>query len=426
MSFKLGTRSVIGPDGVYKAPSTSITGTGSTTGNAGGAALFSDGYQTYWAYPGDTTHIAGTGFQYRTILTHGYMMGGYKGGNAWRSVNKTWHANDTTFYCGEQLDRAASYQVATFSDYYGYVHGATGSNGGASTHTSSINLHNGTSRTRGRDQFGSASAPFGYGGNDAPASSGVSSAGQDNPVANTGVNTGIPYGAAGATESATVTGDTARLNDGVGGWETKVVTGNGAGVINQIGQIGYITAGSLAATDLTQKFHYGTEIMYTTTTSGLTGAGSCAHGQTKGYFSGAGTRKYITYSTDAYTAFTSACSPDGNTKCLSTKNGWHYWGTGTNDTNTQTKFLESTSADSTMANKLRTTGEDVFEMGQDWGYLIGAYSNGAQTNLTMKWTHATDAQAVMGSATRPKGHSGQSSGMAVSAAASITAAFRTN
>lgn len=383
MAFKVGTTPVF--PGVYNAPTTEATGGG----------LFSDGANAYWAYPGATNTLLGSGFRYRSIFTHGYMAGGYKGSNAWRSVNKTWHATDITYYCGEQLDRACAYGMGTFSDYNGYIFsGSSGGPGTASSHTSSINLHTGNSRTRGRDQFGSGGVPFGWDGQDPSA---------------------FPYG----TQVPTNGEDGARTMAGVGGWELSTAFSNGWGIPNQIGQNSYIGGGGLGTTSGFNKLHHGTEIMYTTTASGANGATAGAPGETKGYYSFAGTRKYITYSNDAWTAFTSACGPDGVCKSLSTKLGFHYWGSGTNATTPQIKLVESTNTDATMAAKLIANGEDQNQMGQEWGYMLGGY-NGQQNNYTVKYTYSTDAQVTMTASTRPKGHTGQSSGQCFSAAATIT------
>lgn len=422
MAFKLGTQAVFDTTplaAVYTPPSTSVSGTG-TTGNAGGTALFSDGLVTYWAYPGETSHVPGSGFRYRSIFTHGFLAGGYKGFNPWRSVNKTWHANDITYYCGEQLDRPAAYAEGTFSDYNGYVFGYGFQVG--SSHTSSINLHNGTARTRGRDQFGSSGAPYGYGGNDSPGASGSSSAGQDNPNAGSGVNSGVPYGSTDPAGSPDADQDV-RAMAGVGGWEMATAFYNGWGIPNQIGQSSYIGGGTMGASVAFQKLHHGTEVMYTTTSSGVSGTAAAAPGETKGYFSFSGTRKYITYSSDAWTSFTSSCGPDGVCKPMPTKWGFHYWGSGANVTTPQIKLNESTSTDSTMADKVRAYGEENMEMGQDWGYMLGQYDN-QQNNHTVKYGYSTDSQTTMGYASRPKGHIGQSSGQCFSAAATITSAYR--
>lgn len=389
MAFKVGTTSVF--PGVYTAPDSP----------ANGGGLFSDGSNSYWAYPGVTASLVGTGFRYRTTFTHGFLAGGYKGSNPWRSVNKTWHASDITIYCGEQLDRPAAYAMGSFSDYNGYIFSGAAGFQGASTHTSSINLHTGNSRTRSRDQYGAGAAPFGYEGRDPQ-------------------NEGIPYGT--TTPAGTPDVDNSeRIMAGVGGWEMSTPFMNGWGIPNQIGQTSYIGGGGLAAASGFQKLHHGTEVMYNTSASGATGTAAAVPGETKGYYSFAGTRKYITYSNDTWTAFTSTCGPDGVCKPLPTKLGFHYWGSGANATLPQIKLVESTSTDSTMANKLIANGEDNNQMGQDWGYMLGGY-NGQQNNYTVKYTYATDTQTAMGYATRPKGHTGQSSGQCFSAAALVTSA----
>ncbi len=54
----------------------------------------------FWNYPGNTN--TGTGvpdnsqWLYRSIYTHGYLAGGYKGSTPWRSLNKMWLATEVT------------------------------------------------------------------------------------------------------------------------------------------------------------------------------------------------------------------------------------------------------------------------------------------------------------------------------------------
>ena len=159
MAFKIGTTNYVGgTDPVFPLPST--TSRGSMFYNKDGTA--------YWAYPGATEATVGSGFRYRSLITHGYMAGGYKGNNPWRSVNKTWHSTDVTIYCGEQLEYACAYQEGYFSDYNGYVTGCQGDsfsgaqNQTASARTCSINLATGQGRSRGQDTYSPGSS-FGYG-----------------------------------------------------------------------------------------------------------------------------------------------------------------------------------------------------------------------------------------------------------------------
>ena len=109
-----------------------------------------DGTGNWYDYQGNSYSInIGSEFKYRSIFTHGFLMGGYRGANPWRTVNQTFHATDVTICRGDQLDRAATYVDGNFGDYNGYVYGGNNGWGGNSAHTSSINLHTGTGRTAG-------------------------------------------------------------------------------------------------------------------------------------------------------------------------------------------------------------------------------------------------------------------------------------
>ena len=104
-----------------------------------GATLYNSGTIAYWSYPGNKESLIG-GFQYRSLFTHGYLAGGYKGSCPWRAVNRTWHATDITMYCGEQLAYAANYIEGTFSDYNGYIHAGADAFSTASAQTQSYSL----------------------------------------------------------------------------------------------------------------------------------------------------------------------------------------------------------------------------------------------------------------------------------------------
>lgn len=345
-----------------------------------GSYLVSDGASgAFWAYPGGSTGasspLSGT-YRYWSIYTHGFLAGGYKGSQPWRSVNKTWHNTDVTIYCGEQLDRAAAYLDGTFSHWNAYVHGCVDSFSGNASHTSSYNLHNGVLRQRGDGTF--SQYTYGYDG--------------DNPAAVMGYNT-------------------------AGGWNMSVARDYHSCATNIIGEAGYITGGGSSATD---KMHFPTEIMYTTTGSPSAASMTSGCGQEfRGWFNIAGTQCYITYSNDAWTnqAF---CGGDAWSKFLPSKWGFFYAGTGNNVTTPIRKVNGITGANLSDFNKIRAVGEENYQMGQDWGYMLGNYDN-QQNNHSVKFTYATDAQTTMGPATRPKGHYGQSSGACSSAAASVTA-----
>jgi uncharacterized protein (DUF2237 family) len=130
----------------------------------------------------------------------------------------------------------------------------------------------------------------------------------------------------------------------------------------------------------------------------------------------------MAFSNDAWSTWTpgTTAAPDGVCKILTTKLGYHYVGTGTNNTSGVMKFSDSTgSSISTTLSKPSTQGEENFQMGQNWGYCIGAY-NGQQNNYSYKVNYTTDINTVLGSASQPKGHFGLSSGNCSSAAATVT------
>lgn len=343
-----------------------------------GAYLMSDGVNgIFWAYPGANAPSAPlTGFRYRSIMTHGYLLAGYKGSQPWKTVNKTWHANDITFYCGEQLDRAGSYMDCSWSDYNGYALGTVDSFTGNSSHTSSINLHSGVKRTHGEGAY--QPHTYGYDG--------------DDPRGLMGYNT-------------------------AGGWDMPVARDYHSSATAQVQQHGYNMGGGSAVCG---KLHFPTEVMYATNSS--PGGGNCAAIGDENYSwaSMQGNRAYINHANDAWTGWSSNAAPDGICKMLGSKYGHFYSGTGNNVTSPWTKYSGSTGAGLSNGNKVRAYGEENFEQGQDWGYLLGQY-DGQQNNHTTKWNYTTDVESNLGAGARPKGHYGQSSGGCCSAAATVTA-----
>jgi uncharacterized protein (DUF2237 family) len=380
--------------GVYIAP----------TSTAAGSPLVASGTTgSFWAYPGNGQTPTGS-LQTRSILTHGYTAGGYKNSNPWRVVNKTWHANDVTISCGEQLDQGAAYGGGTFSDYNGYCHGTNAGFTVANTHTSSYSLATGVGRTQNVTSSGAnPGGPFGYIGKD-PAND----------------SQGVVYGSSGnnASGGGTVTTSTA----GLGTWELSVGRTYFAGTQDQINQVGYISGGSQS--NACDKFYFPTEIMYTTNSPGNTAVSHATGGggATTMYWSFGGTNKSMTFSNDSWSTWSpgTTASPDGVCKMLTTKLGYHYVGTGVNVTTGVMKFSDTTgSSISTNLSKPSAQGEENFQMGQNWGYCLGAYSN-PQNNYTFKLTHSSDTFTVLGVASQPKGHFGMSSGNCSSAAATVT------
>ena len=374
--------------------------------NTSGAPLLSDGTTAFWSYPGETHGIAGTGWRYRSILTHGFMVGGYKGSNAWRSVNKTWHASDTTIYCGEQIARGASYVDGVFGDYYGYVMGVSDSFQGSSLYVSSYNLHNGVQR----GQFATAFERFGSG-----------DISQANAAARTGnygyqgyspLNDGLTYG-------------TDADPQGTGGWTMKAARNNHNCASSQAYTCGYTYGGG---TNVVEKLHFPSETNYRTTDlPGSPGATAAVGGQNVNYISNGttGNQWFMTTSNDSFTTWTWTGAPGttggGNNHALMSKYDKFYWGY---DGSNFYKFNEgSPPAYVAVVAKASYSTEENYQMGQDSGYMIGMYDS-QQNNRTIKYNYTTDTGVNLGFAAYPKGHLGASSGCCSSAAASITSIYR--
>jgi hypothetical protein len=424
MAFKVGSTSYY--PGIYNPP----------TASSNGAALTSDGVTSFFAYPGNTTNAPNnSSLQYRSLFTHGYVAGGYKGSQPWRNVNKTWHANDITYSVGEQLDRAMAYGDGTFSDFNAYVHGTINAFSGSSSHTSSYNLHTGIGRQRGMQiwdynattsgagswntgtlgyrptgvsagdgLFGSSTVPFGYLG--------------ENP---NGDGAGVAYGsAANWTSSATGNTDATVITaSGVGGWDTSVAYDYHGCSTDQMNQVGYVHGGN---SNVTNRLHFPTEIMYTTTSApGTWSMTTCTFGQTKAFVNFDSNHYIFTFSNQTYSSWNNSGSPSSNGysawyKAVSSKLGRHYWAYG----DSIMKIDDSTgNTMSTYAKAYTGASEENGEMGQNWGYYLGNY-NGQQNNQSMKLSYTADTCVALGFASMPKGHFGMSSAACSSAAATIT------
>ena len=344
-----------------------------------GSYLVSDGANgAFWQYPGQTATSTGVdSWRYRSLITHGYISGGYKGSQPWRSMNKTWHHNDVTMYTGEQVDRAAAYCDGTWSDFNGYIHGTVNSYSGNSSHTSSYNLHTGICRNQGDGRFSQYS--YGYEG--------------DDPKNVMGYNV-------------------------TGGWQMNAGRNDCGCATAQKEQAGYITGGGSSTTN---KLHFATEIMYNTSNSGDSGDFVAGCGmETRSYFAWRNSsQKYLQHSNDSWSNQGFAGNNRGWCKALPTKWGHFYIGTSNNVTTPLRKVRGSDGAAISNYNRSRSAGEENMEMGQDWGYKLGDF-NGQQNNHTEKWDYSNDSITTMGFATRPKGHYGQSSAACSSAAGAVT------
>jgi hypothetical protein len=347
----------------------------------------SDGYLPFsgsgkWIdYQGNEYNaVIGSEFKYRSIFTHGFVSGGYRGSNPWRTVNQIFHATDITISRGDQLDRAATYVDGNFSDYNGYIYGGNNAWGGNSNHTSSINLHTGTGRTPG-------SAPtMGHsdGYNTTPDSIGAS-------------------------------------------WDVWATIDDPGAVSGQTVQRGYVTGGGDLGSSSWCRLNFASELMSRVPGGHANNYCSATEGELRGYSHGdTSNTRYIEFGTESTgTWSTTGLAGDGWKKSISTKWNVGYHGNSNNVTSSWLKFTHNTGAViSTFTQTDIASGEENTQMGQDWGYCLGNYAGaggGYQNNRTWKLFYATDSQTVMGFKTEPKGHQGLSSAACHTAAATVTA-----
>ena len=293
-------------------------------------------------------------FLYRVIYTRGYVTAGYKNSVPWKNSNRTVHATDITTNLGDIIDYPAAYIDGGYSDYNQYIYGDSNAVGGNSTWTTSLSMLTETARSHNSN------------------------------------------------------------------WDTKTTRGDPAILLNPGLTIAYITGGGSSATD---KHNLVTEIMYNVGSAPAApynyGTVACFFGETRGWISN-GNTSYLTFSTEVYTAGGLTFATDGQGKALGSKRAIAYGKPGSYaSTNAFHKFNDLTGVTiSTNLTTPDTSGEENFEIGQNWGYCLGNY-NGLQNNNTYKVNYLTDAITVMGADTQPKGHDGMSSGCNASAGSQI-------
>jgi hypothetical protein len=312
-----------------------------------------------WTTTGDTqaSNPFTNSFLYRSIYTKGYMSGGYKNSSPWRNVNKTIHATDLTTNLGDKLVYNSSYIGGGFSDFNTYVYPSTGAVGGSGTIVESMSM---TTET----MFALDSAKY----------------------------------------LKTSRSDCEALM-------TPALTS------------AYIVGGGTTAVD---RHNFVTDIMFSAGTApasplaGATaGAVAVIFGQYKAWISqGAGSS--FTWVTETWATGGMSWATDGQPKGLSSKHGHGYGGSGSYAGSVNvSKFSEATGSTLATIARNKTNGEENFQIGQNWGYMIGAYDGNAQNNDAGRMNYLTDVWTALGSDAQPKGHDGCSSGCCATGSAAF-------
>ena len=84
--------------------------------------------------------IGDSGFKYRTIITTGYVLGGYKDSSPWKNVNRMVHATDICTNLGDQLVYSASYIQGAPSKTKAWVFCAANAHSTASVNAVAMNM----------------------------------------------------------------------------------------------------------------------------------------------------------------------------------------------------------------------------------------------------------------------------------------------
>lgn len=290
------------------------------------------------------------GFKYRQIINKGYVLGGYKDSSPWKNVNRMSHATDVCTNLGDQLVYSASYIQGAPSKTTAWVFCAADAHSVATTNMVGFTLATETARA-----FSSTNS---------------------------------------LTQSRQDAGAAFKEHDYV------YVLSNGN----------------------PDKFDYTTE---TCTASGLgliangTGSGVQAinhetHALT--YNDSQGQALYYATATAVASVGTAgAVSQAGATnqqKAINSKNGKGYAGNEGNYNggyNFRVVDFASNTTTSTVAKPDGNSGEENYDMGQDWQYMMGNY-NGLQNNNGHKFFYATNTGSMLGAGSVRTGVPGGSSG----------------
>lgn len=314
-----------------------------------------------WTTMGDTqsSNPFSNSFLYRSIYTKGYMSGGYKSGSPWYNVNKTIHATDMTTNLGDKLTYNSSYIGGGFSDYRSYVYPSTGTVGGSGTIVESMNMANETMLSL----------------------------------------------------------DSARY--------LKTTRSDCEALMTPALSAAYIVGGGTTAVD---RHNFTTDVMFSAGTApasplsgGTAGGLGSLFGRFKAWISqGAGSS--FTWVTETWATGGMSWGTDGQPKGLSSKHGHGYGGVGSYPGSSYLyKFSEATGSNLATVNRAKNNGEENWQIGQNWGYMLGAYDSSplGQNNDAERINYLTDTYTQLGSDTQVKGHDGASSG----ACATGSAAF---
>lgn len=286
-------------------------------------------------------------FKYRQIITTGYVMGGYKDGTPWRNVNRMVHSTDVMTNLGDQLVYSASYSDSAPSLTTGWMFSAANAHSAATTNVVGLNFATETGRAANSANYMAQSR------NDA------GTAFKEHEyvhILSGGNSDKFNF----TTETSALSGISI-MGDGTGGGVQAICDESYAGLYGDIG----------------------------------TGAG-----------------QDLTYATNTVTTSSVSWGNNNQQKPINSKNRKGYGGnegTYNGGYNYRVHNMTTRTQTKTVSKPMGNTGEENYDMGQDWQYCMGQY-DGAQNNRGHKFTYATDSGYELGSGSLRTGVPGGSSG----------------
>ena len=350
MAFKINTTTIMDSTGVTTPTFTTATRPSSPTqgqviynSDIKALELYDSGY---WIRVTD----GGRPFLYRTIITTGYVYGGYQSTSPWKNVNRLVHATDVMTNLGDLLDRPAAYTSGVCNLTRAFLWGTDTAWPGTTTVTSAFNMNTETGaglntnwNTRAaRNDCGTVfkETQFGY-------------------ILGGGSTDIDVFNLTNETMYQSSTGPDSMAGDSM---QSGVAT-----LSDEIA--GY------AWGDASHKLLFSTTVAHGITDTTVNGSGS----QQKGINSKVG-KGYC-----------------GNEGTYNGGNNLRRWSFAT-DTNI-----------GNVAKPITNSGEENFDMGQDRQYMYGCY-DGAQNNRGWKFSYSTDSGTELGSGSIRTGVPGGSSG----------------
>jgi hypothetical protein len=294
-------------------------------------------------------YLAGSGgavsFLLRQVITTGYVLCGYNSGTPWTNVNQVTHSTDTTIDMGNVMPNSTGYPGGMADDTYAWTLKANNTVGGTGSGVNRYNMRTNT--------------------------------------------------AAGWTGSPITVGNTGTL------MHQEQTRAFGAGYGGVSGWLRFDFATGSWLTTAGQSF-------------GITAGtgGSNIYTETKGFNWGDGNNGGTKFVFATETQSSSAiCGAYGQQKGISSKLTYGYMGNEGDYAGGYNLRRYSFTTETNVGNVTKpigNTGEENFDMGQAWQYMLGNY-NGTQNNRSWRFNYATDSGYEGGSGMQSKGVSGRSS-----------------